>query len=195
MSKAPNRRPRFSFNRDHGVQVAQGLFHAHGYDAVTITDLTEAMGIFPPSLYAAYGSKLALFERALRTYALTDVLPIEELLASLDAPAEVLTQLFVAAARHYTRDPERRGCMVTEAMRADDDDAAAIAAAHAVRGSEAIHAYVAVHASPGDVERITDYVLVTLRGLSSYGCLGHPQAKLIECAKVAGRALEVEFSP
>jgi TetR/AcrR family transcriptional repressor for divergent bdcA len=38
-----------------------------------------------------------------------------------------------------------------------------------------------------------DYVLVNLRGLSSFACLGYTQEKLVECSKIAGRALEVEF--
>lgn len=195
MKKALRRRRRSSFDRDHGVRIAQELFHARGYDAVSIADLTEALGIVPPSLYAAYGSKLGLFERTLRSYALTDALNVEPILASSEPPARVLTQLFVAAAQQYTRDPVRRGCMVTEAMRADDDEAAGIAATLAAKGSEAIRAYVAAHAPPGDAERIADYVLVTLRGLSSYACLGHSQSTLVECAKVAGRALEAEFAP
>lgn len=189
---ARQRRP--AFDREQGVEVAQALFHARGYDAVGIAELTQAMGIVPPSLYAAYGSKLALFERTLHSYAATYALPLEQVLTVPGSPSEVLTNLFVTAARHYTRDPERRGCMVTEAMRADDPQAAAIAASVASKGSDAIRAYIAAHASPGDVDRITDYVLVTLRGLSSYACLGHPQEKLVECAKVAGRALDAEFA-
>ncbi len=40
---------------------------------------------------------------------------------------------------------------------------------------------------------VTDYVLMTLRGLSSYACLGYSTKRLTECAKMAGRALEDDF--
>lgn len=194
MKPVPRQR-RPAFDRDHGVAVAQALFHARGYDAVTVADLTAALGIVPPSLYAAYGSKLALFERALESYVTSEALPVPDLLASTAPPAEVLTGLLVAAAVHYTRDPVRRGCMVTEAMRAVDPEAAAVAASLAAPGSEAIAAYVMRHAPPANADAITDYVLVTLRGISSYACLGHPQKKLVDCARVAGSALSDRFAP
>ena len=82
---ARQRRP--AFDREHGVAVAQALFHARGYDAVGVAELTGALGIVPPSLYAAYGSKLALFERALASYVTTDALPLEHVLASGKPPA------------------------------------------------------------------------------------------------------------
>jgi TetR/AcrR family transcriptional repressor for divergent bdcA len=177
------------------VKISQGLFHARGYDAVSVADLTKALGIVPPSLYAAYGSKLELFERALISYVSTYALPLGELLAAPGTPSQVLTHLFVAAATQYTQHPVLRGCMVTEAMRADDPDAAALAVALAANGSDAIRTYVAAHASADHVDRITDYVLLTLRGLSSYACLGHSQEKLVECSRLAGRVFDSEFAP
>lgn len=44
------------------------LFWRHGYEGVSIADLTRAMGIAPPSLYAAFGSKAALFREVLDLY-------------------------------------------------------------------------------------------------------------------------------
>lgn len=192
MKTARSRRP--AFDRERGVEVAQALFHARGYDAVGIAELTQALDVVPPSLYAAYGSKLALFERALLNYVAKHALPVNEILASDAPPAEVLTDLFVAAAKKYTGDEVLRGCMVTEAMRADDLQAAALASKLAEPGSNAIRSYVARFCRARDVDRITDYVLLTLRGLSSYSCLGLSQTKLVGCAKVAGQALDVEFA-
>jgi TetR/AcrR family transcriptional repressor for divergent bdcA len=190
-TSARQRKP--AFDREWGIDVAEALFHTRGYDAVGVAELTQAMDIVPPSLYAAYGSKIALFERALTRYATRNSLPLEQLLSDKGTPPDVLTRLFVAAAQHYTQDPVRRGCMVTEAMRADDPEAARIATALAAKGSNAIRDYIAQFVAAGDADRIADYVLLTLRGISSYACLGYSQAKLVECAKVAGRALTAEF--
>jgi len=188
------RRRRPAFDREEGVRIAQELFHARGYDAVSIADLTKAMVIVPPSLYAAYGSKLDLFERALNRYVSTSALPIDELLALKGEPQEVLTNLFVTVAKHYTQHPALRGCMVTEAMRADDPEAAAMAVRIASPAIDEIRSYVADHALPEKVDGITDYVVMTLRGLSSYACLGYAQDKLVECSKVAGKVFESEFA-
>lgn len=85
--------------------------------------------------------------------------------------------------------------MVKEAMRADDPHAAAAAAALAEPGIAAIQNYVRKFLSSSKAERVADYVLLTLGGISSYACLGTSQTKLVNCAKVAAHALEAEFPP
>ena len=187
------RKRRPAFDREEGVARAQALFHKHGYDAVSIADLTRELGIKPPSLYAAYGSKAELFERAMHRYASVYALPLDKLLAPGRPPAEALTALLVASARQYGGDVELRGCLVTEGMRADDDTARQMATDFNKGGMDAIHHYVASHRSTRARE-ISDYVLVTMRGLSSFACLGMSQKRLIEVARMAGRSLEAEFA-
>jgi len=60
-------RPR-AFDREAALAKATRLFWQKGYEATSIADLTEAMGIGAPSLYAAFGSKDALYREALRHY-------------------------------------------------------------------------------------------------------------------------------
>ena len=60
-------RPR-SFDRQAALAQATRLFWMKGFEATSIADLTEAMGIGAPSLYAAFGSKEALYVEALRHY-------------------------------------------------------------------------------------------------------------------------------
>lgn len=66
--RAKGGRPR-SFDRDAALQQAMLLFWRHGYETTSINDLTQAMGITPPSLYAAFGDKRRLFLEAVRHYA------------------------------------------------------------------------------------------------------------------------------
>ncbi len=61
-------RPR-EFDVDQAVERALHLFWQKGYEGTTLTDLTDTLGISRPSLYAAFGSKEALFQRALDRYA------------------------------------------------------------------------------------------------------------------------------
>jgi AcrR family transcriptional regulator len=60
-------RPR-AFDREAALAQATRLFWIKGFGATSIADLTEAMGIGSPSLYAAFGSKEALYAEALRHY-------------------------------------------------------------------------------------------------------------------------------
>src|SRR5580693_8681575 len=60
-------RPRV-FDRNEALGLATRLFWLKGYDGTSIVDLTDAIGIEAPSLYAAFGSKKELYAAALRHY-------------------------------------------------------------------------------------------------------------------------------
>ena len=60
-------RPR-KFNEATALQAAIECFWRHGYEATSVRDLADKMGISTPSLYNAYGDKHALFVNALDWY-------------------------------------------------------------------------------------------------------------------------------
>jgi AcrR family transcriptional regulator len=57
-----------TFDADEALDKAMTVFWTKGYDGASLSDLTEAMGISRPSLYAAYGNKEDLFRKALERY-------------------------------------------------------------------------------------------------------------------------------
>jgi TetR/AcrR family transcriptional repressor for divergent bdcA len=189
--KVRQRRP--AFDREAGVAIAQAMFHEHGFDAVSLTDLIEAMDIKPPSFYAAYGSKAELFERAMLRYASENALPLDKLLAPDRPPAEALAALLVAAAKQYGKDSVLRGCMITEGMRADDEVARKMAETFANGGLEAIRSYLD-ECIPQKAQCLADYISITLRGLSAAACNGMQRKRLIEVAQTAGRFITHELA-
>ena len=60
-------RPR-EFDVDKAIDRAMMLFWRKGYKGTSLTDLTAALGITRPSLYAAFGSKEGLFRQSARRY-------------------------------------------------------------------------------------------------------------------------------
>lgn len=63
-------RPR-SFDRDIALRRAMEVFWSKGYEGTQLADLTAAIGIAPPSFYAAFGSKEAAFREAVDLYIAT----------------------------------------------------------------------------------------------------------------------------
>ena len=61
-------RPR-AFDIDQALDCALRVFWRKGYEGTSLPDLTKAMGINRPSLYAAFGNKEELFRKALDLYA------------------------------------------------------------------------------------------------------------------------------
>ncbi len=57
-----------SFDKDTALEAAMLLFWERGYEGTSMADLTEAMGLSPSSIYAAFGDKEALFSLAVKRY-------------------------------------------------------------------------------------------------------------------------------
>lgn len=102
-------RPR-EFDVDEALAAALRVFWTKGYEAASLTDLTEAMGITRPSLYAAFGNKESLFRKALDLYENEKLAYIGE---ALKAPTsrEVAERLLRGALAMQTSDCEPKGCM------------------------------------------------------------------------------------
>lgn len=106
-------RPR-AFDREAALSKAMRLFWQKGYEATSLADLTAAMGIASPSLYAAFGSKEALFVEALNHYGATYAWGWKNFLEAATARDAVQAWLMDSAA-FLTGDIEDvpLGCMAT----------------------------------------------------------------------------------
>ena len=183
----PRGRPR-NFDIDQAVASAQRLFHARGYDAVGISDITQALGINPPSFYAAFGSKAELYGRILVRYGSTGTIPLETLLVEDRPVAACLKAVLEEAARRYGADPDAAGCLVLEGIHTKD--AQAFCAARRVHSAAegVIRSYIAQR-YPDQAEYLADFVSATMTGLSAQSRNGHSVERLLATARLAGLAL------
>lgn len=191
-SAKPRGRPR-AFDMEAALDTAQALFHEQGYGAVGVAALTEALGIKPPSFYAAFGSKAALFEQVMQRY-VKDALPVDDILLPGRDPSEALADLLEAAARIYTTNPRALGCLVVEAARSNDDPEIA-AAARAVKNGmyDRLRAYVAV-THPEQAAGVADLFGIITGGLSAAAREGWTQERLIAVARDAAPAIRAALS-
>lgn len=183
----PRGRPR-RFDPDEAVATAQQLFHARGYDAVSVADLTEALGINPPSFYAAFGSKAGLYARVLDRYTADNAIPLAALLRTDRPVAECLAAVLEEAARYYAADPSSAGCLVLEGVRCNAPEAREAARAYNLAAERVIGDYVASR-YPKEAERLTNFVSTTMSGLSAKARSGHGLDQLLATARLAGLAL------
>ncbi|MEV4600260.1 TetR/AcrR family transcriptional regulator [Amycolatopsis sp. NPDC049253] len=108
---SPRGRPR-AFDREHALTQAMFVFWERGYEGASLADLTGAMGINPPSLYAAFGGKEALFREAVERYGETYGSYTPRALREEPTARAAVEAMLRDNARTYV-DPEHpTGCMV-----------------------------------------------------------------------------------
>ena len=188
---SPRGRPR-KFDPDEAITIAQRLFHEKGYDAVSLSDLTKALGINPPSFYAAFGSKAGLYARILDRYAATGAIPLKRILETERPLAESLAEVLVEAARHYAADASATGCMVLEGTRCNDPEARDAACGFHQAAQDFIRTAIAER-YPQEADQVADFVCTTMAGLSASARHGQSLDRLVATARLAGKALAQAF--
>jgi AcrR family transcriptional regulator len=101
-------RPR-EFDIEDALAAALSVFWRQGYEGASLSELTDAMGITRPSLYAAFGNKEALFRQALDLYEREKLAYVER---ALEAPtARAVAERFLYGAIETVTSSECRGCL------------------------------------------------------------------------------------
>src|ERR1700683_1116990 len=113
-NKCPKRmgRPR-SFDIDGALDRSLQVFWRKGYEGASLTDLTKAVGVNRPSLYAAFGDKEALFRKALDRYLNGPAAYTQEALKEPTARA-VIERLLRGAADLNTAPRNPGGCLMVQ---------------------------------------------------------------------------------
>ena len=109
---APRGRPR-AFDPDAALERAMHVFWAKGYEGASLSDLTRAMRINRPSLYAAFGNKEQLFSKVLDRYANGPLAYFGKALAAPKA-RDVVEQIFRGTARMGDDPRIPAGCLLVQ---------------------------------------------------------------------------------
>jgi AcrR family transcriptional regulator len=117
-------RPR-DFDTDRALELALLVFWQKGYEGASLADLTAAMGINRPSLYAAFGNKEALFRKTLDRYAATRA---DFQRRALDAPRarDAIEQVLRGTVDFLADKRHPKGCMITQGALACGQEADSI---------------------------------------------------------------------
>lgn len=186
-------RPR-AFDEGQAIEAALQVFMAKGYDGASIAELTSAMGISPPSLYAAFNDKRGLFERVVDRYA-GERSPLMATALARPTAVEVVGQLMHDYADAFTDPVWPPGCLYVQGALSCSDSAQSVREELAFRRLEIEPALrerfdkakaggdIGTEVNSGDLAR---YVATLLQGMAIQAASGasrdslHALADLVE---------------
>ncbi|WP_375459889.1 TetR/AcrR family transcriptional regulator [uncultured Enterovirga sp.] len=151
------------------------LFWRHGYEATSLSDLTGAMGVTPPSIYAAFGDKKRLFLEAVRRY-LSGPVMSEQLIEEAPTAREAAWGLLRGSVILFTGEDTPPGCLLASSAiscsAATADVQAKLASLRSgIEGllTNRIAAAVASSELSGttDIEALAGHAMAVIQGLST----------------------------
>ncbi len=199
----PRGRPR-AFEQDAVLERAMITFWSKGYNGASLDDLTAAMGINRPSLYAAFGDKHALFMAAIDHYAVTiGARPIAALQDEPDLRKSV--RAFLDAVVDNTSGAGRPrgcliGCVVADCAESDAEVRAKLAAVMAATDTALAARYHQAQqdgqlANEADIDALAMLTSSVMHGIAVRARAGGPRAQLEKLARAAENYLLADAFP
>ncbi|MGP0065608.1 MAG: TetR/AcrR family transcriptional regulator [Isosphaeraceae bacterium] len=188
-------RPR-AFDVDEALDRALKVFWQKGYEGASLPELTKAMGINRPSLYAAFGNKESLFRKAIDRYVTGPACHVGEALEEPTARA-VVDRLLRAGVDLVTDSQNPGGCFMVQGALACGDAADAIRQELVTRRAAvetALRGRLARAIAEGDLPPDADpaalarYVSTLLHGMSVQAAGGATRNDLLRVVELAMKA-------
>jgi AcrR family transcriptional regulator len=189
-------RPR-GFDRQTALRRAMEAFWRRGYEGTAISDLTKAMGINAPSLYAAFGCKEALFREAVALYNATEGAVSDRALEAAPTARRAVEAMLRLNAAAYVNPRRPPGCMITLAATIGTPECAEVRdflGRCRQEAQDALEARLARGAAEGDlpagadIASVAAFYYTVLQGLSIQARDGASRETLdaiVDCAMAA----------
>ncbi|KXI28410.1 TetR family transcriptional regulator [Paraglaciecola hydrolytica] len=185
-------RPR-AFDSEKALEKALEVFWRKGYDGTSLADLTDAMGINKPSLYAAFGNKEQLFIKAVDLYENRPNSVFHDALMQKTAYA-VAEYMLYGVADDLADKSHPNGCVIVQGALSCSEAAASVKEAlinkrvgHEAKIAERFAEAKAAGDLPtsADPEALARYLGTVLQGMTIQVTNGSDQQQLREIAKMA----------
>lgn len=192
-------RPR-EFDAETALDQAMEVFWRHGYEGATIAQLTEAMGINPPSLYACFGNKEGLLKAALDRYTKLRNVWMDEVVAAPTARA-VAERMLMGIADKQTDPANPPGCLLVQggiACGTGSENVPFELAARRAQNEDQLRDRFIRAKAEGDLKPTSDpaalarYVSAVSVGMGVMASSGADREALRQVASVAMQAVEAQ---
>ncbi|MFI6098242.1 TetR/AcrR family transcriptional regulator [Lentzea sp. NPDC051213] len=194
---AATRGRRRAFDQDEVLEQVTLAFWRSGYDSTSMSDLTRITGVNPPSMYAAFGDKRALFGQVVgyyqRTYGAFTVRALDE----EPTARRAIERMLAEAAVSYTDSSHPQGCLVISAASnptAVSSDVVAQLRELREAGRDAIEAKIRHDVDEGvlpstvDAHGLAVFFAATIQGMSGQARDGASTTDLERVAELAMHA-------
>lgn len=191
-------RPR-EFDLENALDRALLVFWRNGYEGASIVDLTDAMGINPPSLYAAFGNKEGLFRKVVDRY-IERYAGFWEVARAAPTARAMVEHLLRASVDFVTDESNPRGCLMVRGAMACSEAANKIRDEIVTRratGEAMLRERFERAASAGEMPPELDpadyarYIMTVLEGLSVQAAGGASRDDLRKVAEMTLRTWPV----
>jgi AcrR family transcriptional regulator len=192
-------RPR-EFDAETALDQAMEVFWRHGYEGSTIAQLTEAMGINPPSLYACFGNKEGLLKAALDRYTKLRGVWMDEVVAAPTA-RDVAERMLMGIADKQTDPANPPGCLLVQggiACGTGSENVPFELAARRAQNEDQLRDRFIRAKAEGDLKPASDpaalarYVSAVAVGMGVMASSGADREALRQVASVAVQAVEAQ---
>ncbi|RUO23006.1 TetR family transcriptional regulator [Aliidiomarina minuta] len=184
-------RPR-AFDVDNALEQALDVFWRKGYEGTSMADLTQAMGINKPSLYATFGNKEALFLKAIKLY---EERPGAFFYSALKQPTayEVAERILYGAACSMADSDHPQGCVIVQGALSCSEESDSVKKALIelrCEGGEALHNRFLQAQKEGDLPADVDakvlsrYLGTVVQGMAIQATNGASSEQLKEVAEL-----------
>lgn len=156
------------FDRNEVIQKATHLFWTKGYEATSLSDLTQELGIGKGSFYNTFGSKRKLFDSCLSQYRAGGLTKLGEFFADENDPVSGIKNFLERHTQKMLNDCDAKGCLITNSSTelAHDKEIQAFLLEHNQVIRTKIIEYLSAGPLAKDAASIADALLIHITGIS-----------------------------